>query len=74
MKKLYLLTTEGLGEFYVVADNTLEAESALLTELQSQSYGTSDSRQVMNIRFITQEMGGNCNHKRKLLVVNNEKS
>ena len=52
MKKLYLLTTKGLGDFYVIAENPTQAEENLIKIFDDQDYGFSKDRVVTNISFI----------------------
>ena len=52
MKKLYLLTTRGLGDFYVIAENPTQAEENLIKIFDDQDYGFSKDRVVTNISFI----------------------
>jgi hypothetical protein len=50
--KLYLLTTAGLGDYYIVAKDPTSAESSLSKLLYSQDYGSSISRVVNNIKLL----------------------
>lgn len=72
--KLYLLETKGLGDYYVIAKDVLEAETILTNELDRADYGFSKDRLVIGIRLITQEVGEfpagrpNFNDQSRLLV------
>lgn len=52
MKKLYLLST-GLGDYYVIADDPTEAQSALEDLFTGLDYGFDSQRRVENIKLIT---------------------
>lgn len=54
---LYLLTTRGLGEFYMVANDPTEAEGRLQELLARADYGIRDKRQVINIQWLATEIG-----------------
>ncbi len=54
--KLYLLTTKGLGDFYMVADSPSDAENTLREELDKANYGYEDNRDVLNIQFLAKEL------------------
>ena len=56
MKILYLLTTEGLGDYYVIAENVLEAEICLSDLFKQANYGFESKRQVINIKIIATEL------------------
>lgn len=55
--KLYLLTTAGLGDFYVIADNPSEAESHVLELLNKADYGFTSQRKICNIKVVAEEVG-----------------
>lgn len=55
--KLYLLTTSGLGDFYLVAKSPNDAESKLSTLLDKADYGFREKRKVENIRLLSEEVG-----------------
>lgn len=54
MKNLYLLTTKGLGQFHVIANDPTQAQESLLKILDEQDYGFKSERQVTNIEWITE--------------------
>lgn len=56
MKNLYILTTKGLGDFFVLANNPTEAQESLLEVLGAGKYGFSDDRIVINIKWITETL------------------
>ena len=54
--KLYLLTTNGLGDFYVIAENSNDAEVRLNGLLNKADYGFSGGRTVRNINILAEEI------------------
>lgn len=54
MSNLYLVTTKGLGEHYVVAADPAEAENALLAIYNKQNYGYSSDRKITNIKILAE--------------------
>ena len=54
--KLYLLTTKQVGDFYVVAENTNDAEIKLKGLLDKADYGFYESRDVKNIEVLANEV------------------
>lgn len=54
--KLYLLTTEGFKDFYVVAENSDEAEKRLGKLLCDADYGYTNKRRVVNIKVLSEEV------------------
>jgi len=54
--RLYKLSTNGLGDFYVVAPHPTEAEEKLTQLLESTDYGFSKDRVIVNIELITKEI------------------
>lgn len=56
MKKLFKLTTKGVGDFYVIAVDSTTAENKLLEILNTEKYGYSLDRYVTNISIITEEI------------------
>lgn len=54
MNNLYLLTTKGLGDFHIIANDPTEAQNALIKILQEQDYGLSEHRHVMNIQWLAE--------------------
>lgn len=55
-KKLYLVSTKTLGDYYVVAENPNEAQDRLKTLLDKADYGFSDSRKIINIKLLADEL------------------
>lgn len=49
---LYLLTTTGLGDYYVVASDPTSAECHLKSMLDSADYGYTHNRKVVNIKLM----------------------
>ena len=56
MKKLYLLSTEELGDFYLVAKTPNDAEDKLKELLNKADYGFTRNRKVINIRLLAEEL------------------
>jgi len=54
--KLYKLTTVGLGDFYVIATTTLQAEETLIDMLNIADYGFPKQRKIRVIEFIANEI------------------
>ena len=50
---LYLVTTSGLGSFYVVANHPTEAQEKLSTKFSKINYGFQSDRKVLKIEFVT---------------------
>ena len=44
--KLFLLTTTGLGDFYLIADTPNDAENALINYLNKADYGFNNLRSL----------------------------
>ncbi len=53
---LYLLTTKGLGDFYIVEESPNDAEDKLTNVLTIADYGFVKDRKIINIKLIAQEM------------------
>lgn len=56
MKNLYLLTTKGLGDFYVLASDPTKAQESLIKVLDYGKYGFDEDRFVTNIQWITESL------------------
>lgn len=54
MKNLYLVTTNGLGDYHVLANDPTEAQNALKRILNEQRYGTPDDRRIINIKWLAE--------------------
>jgi hypothetical protein len=54
--KLYLLTTESLGDFYVLGSNPHIAESNLKEQLDRSDYGFNSGRRVVNFKLLAEEV------------------
>jgi hypothetical protein len=54
--KLYLVSTFGLGDYYVVANATTEAEDAVKSLLHKKDYGFSRQREVVQTKHLAEEM------------------
>ncbi len=65
MENLYLLTTNGLGDYYVLANDPTEAQKALIKILDDQNYGLYNDRRVINIKWITESFGKSLNDETK---------
>ncbi len=79
---LYLLTTNGLGDYHVIANNPTEAQEFLKQTLDKQNYGFSYQRRVTNIQWIAEEPSTALSDKsqpflsdksKKLLIIANWK-
>lgn len=53
MKKLFLLTTKSLGDYYVIARDPNEADRLLTSKLDAADYGLYPGRLVLNIRLVS---------------------
>ena len=56
MRKLYLVDTKQLGDFFVVATNYDEAEQKVAKNLNKADYGFNDRRVVSNIKLLASEI------------------
>lgn len=54
-KKLYLISTMRLGDFYVIAENPTRAQTKLEEQLNTGSYGAYSARDVTNIKILSTE-------------------
>jgi len=54
--KLFLLTTDGLGDYYIIAETPNDAEKILEIQLNEADYGFNSGRIVRNIKIITNEI------------------
>lgn len=54
--KLFLLTTDGLGDYYIIAETPNDAEKLLETQLNEADYGFSRDRVIRNIKILTNEI------------------
>ena len=61
--QLFLLTTEGLGDYYIIAETPNDAEKLLDTQLNEADYGFSSNRIVRNIKILTSEIKIGFNDK-----------
>ena len=57
MKNLYLVTTSGLGDYHVLANDPTEAQNSLKRILDEQNYGTSDHRRIISIKWLAEAFG-----------------
>ena len=55
--KLYILTTAGFGNFYVVAENPNSAEVKLKGLLNKADYGFYKGRTISDIEMLAEEIG-----------------
>lgn len=63
MKNLYLVSTRGLGQFYVIANDPTEAEKALIKIFDDQDYGFKKDRRVTNIQWLAEAFKPDYNKK-----------
>lgn len=54
---LYLITTSGMGDFYVTGDDPGEAQQKLINKLEPQ-HGFAHDKYVTNIRFLGKKWTG----------------
>ena len=54
MENLYLITTKGLGQFHVIANDPTEAQNALIKIYKDQDYGFEPDRYVTNIQWLAE--------------------
>ena len=54
MENLYLLSTEGLGQFHVIANDPTEAQNALTKIFNDQDYGFKKDRRITNIEWLAE--------------------
>ena len=54
MKNLYLISTSGLGQFHVIANDPTEAEKALIKIFDDQDYGFRGDRRVIDIKWLAE--------------------
>lgn len=59
---LYLLTN-GLGDWYVIADDPTSAQKDLESRLELEDYGFYQKRPVTNIQLLAQELTSGLNQK-----------
>lgn len=65
MNNLYLVTTNGLGDYHVIADDPNTAQGALKAILDEQNYGNTDDRRVVNIKWLAEAFGQALHDKTK---------
>lgn len=53
---LYLLSTQGLGDFYVVSESPNDAIAHLNKLLDIADYGFTDRRKVINTKLLSEEV------------------
>lgn len=54
-KKLFIVSTRGVGDFYVIAGSFDQAAELIKDELDNQNYGYSNDREVVSVKFICQQ-------------------
>lgn len=54
-KQLFLVTTRGCGQFYVVAGSFDLAAELVRNELKAQNYGYSSDREVVSVKFLCRQ-------------------
>lgn len=73
---LYLLETNKLGDYYLIAKSPNEAKEKLEVDLNKANYGFSDGREVIVITLLAKEIGEfpdgkpNFSSKNRLLLCN----
>lgn len=76
---LYILETNKMGNFYVIAKTPNDAKEKLEGDLNKANYGLSDSREVRVITLLAKEIGNfpvdipNFSSKNKLLFLSSMK-
>lgn len=55
MKTLYLISTSGVGDFHVIAEDPTTAENILKSILDKCDYGFSSDRRITSIKIIDAE-------------------
>ena len=55
---LYLITTSGLGDFYVTGDDPGEAQHKLVAHLARNNAGFEYDRKVLKIEFLAEKRAG----------------
>lgn len=73
MKKLYLLKTNRLGEFYVLAKDPTEAENALMEMFEKVDYGFSNYRTVESITFLAENIRSFSGSKKEPFISDSKK-
>lgn len=53
--KLFIVTTEGCGQFYVVASSFGDAADRVTEELEKIKYGYSVDRRIKSVSFLKEE-------------------
>lgn len=70
MKNLYQLTTRGLGDYYVLANDPTEAQDALKRIFNDQKYGSTDDRRILNIKWIAEAFDRSLADEKKPFLSN----
>lgn len=55
-KTLFLVSTKGLGDFYIVATTPNDAETTLTSALNKTDYGFSKDRKITNIKILADQL------------------
>ena len=58
-KQLFIVTTRGLGDFYVVSVSFDLAAQFVKDELDAQDYGYSGARVITNVKFVCKQCFSN---------------
>lgn len=66
---LYKIITRGLGDFYVIANNTLEAEEHLTGKLNQLNYGHYNNRKIKTITLITEKIDTIITEEQRLILI-----
>ena len=54
-KQLFIVSTQGVGDFYVIAGSFDQAAELIKNELDKQNYGYSNDRTVVSVKFVCQQ-------------------
>lgn len=69
IKNLYLLTTQGLGQFYVIANDPTQAQNALIDLLGKEDYSFRYKRTIINIQWLAKTMDSCLLQDTRLIIV-----
>jgi len=72
MKNLYLITTKGLGDYYVIANDPTEAQDSLIKIFNAQNYGNSKNRKIINIKWLSESFYSDLLDKSKPFLSNKD--
>jgi len=72
MKNLYLVSTSGLGQFHVIANDPTEAERALIKIFNDQDYGFRSDRRVTDIKWLAEALKPDYRDNKKPIISDKE--